>query len=70
MSNSNAPKGKKTALRGLVVLGGLAPFRTRIVLESDGQNITAEGQISIERVPNVDRDHDHLLREFFEGHDE
>lgn len=70
MSKRNMPKGRKTVLWDLVVPGGIARSTIRVVLESDGENVTAEGQVSIELGPRVDRDHDHLLREFMEASDE
>jgi hypothetical protein len=66
MSKSNKTRGEKVAGWAAIVPSGVPGTRIRIVWEVV---VVVDGQTSIERRRRIDRDHDHLLREFMQASD-
>jgi hypothetical protein len=70
MSNSNAQKGEKIPREEPIFPNGSSSVTIRIVCDRDPVIMIVESRFSVELGAHVDRDHDHLLREFMEASDE
>ena len=67
MSKSKTPNGEKLDLRDRIVQAGVSSFQIRTRSERGNLTIIVRVEVSRERKVLVDRDHDHLLREFMEA---
>ena len=67
MSKSKTPNGEKFDLQDRIVQAGVSSFQIRTRSERGNLTSIVRVEVSGERKLLVDRDHDHLLREFMEA---